>query len=177
MAPRNRRIAIGLFVVATFALWFFFSQRHETKAVQEDPAFTASPATSPPITEPTPGDLLLAGYGDSNTPPIEDLKKIHRVSKGYFTVIKEASRYPIGGNADLSAALRGENPNQEVFIPPTHSVFSSDGFLTDRWNTPIVVHPEAWGQLELRSAGPDRKPYTGDDLILSPAGKQLPATK
>ena len=72
----------------------------------------------------------------------------------------------------LAAALRGENPNREVFVKPTSSVFSPDGLLTDRWGSPLIVHPEAWKQLEIRSAGPDRVAYNADDLIITPAGIQ-----
>jgi len=118
----------------------------------------------------TAAESLLAGYGDADTPPIEDLRKIHRVATGYFSVIKESSRFPIGGNEDLAAALRGENPNREVFVDPGNPVFAADGRLVDRWGSPLIVHPEAWRQLELRSAGPDRTPYNGDDLILAPSG-------
>lgn len=117
-----------------------------------------------------PGDALLAGFGDPATPPIEDLKKIHRVVTGYFSVIKDASRFPIGGNEDLSAALRGDNSNREVFISLGSPALSADGLLIDRWGRPLIVHPEAWKQLELRSAGPDRIPYNDDDLLLTPTG-------
>lgn len=119
---------------------------------------------------PTAAESLLAGYGDSNTPTIEDLRKIHRVATGYFSVVKDSTRFPIGGNEDLAAALRGENPNREVFVRAGSPVFSADGRLVDRWGSPLIVHPEAWRELELRSAGPDRIPYNGDDLILAPNG-------
>ena len=111
------------------------------------------------------------GYADPATPPIEDLKKVHRVITGYFSVVKDASRFPIGGNADLAAALRGENPNRETYVPGGHKVFSTDGLLLDRWGSHLVVHPEAWTQIELRSAGPDKIPYTADDLVLKPSGQ------
>ena len=126
------------------------------------------PELPPP---PTAAEALLAGYGDPATPPIEDLRKVQRVATGYFSVVKDSQRFPIGGNADFSAALRGENPNREVFIRPGNPIFSEQGLLLDRWGTPLVVHPEAWRELELRSAGPDRVSYNEDDLILSPSGK------
>jgi hypothetical protein len=122
--------------------------------------------------EPAVGTVesLLTGYGDSSIPPTEDLRKIQHVATGYFSVIKEAKRFPIGGNEDFAAALRGENANQQVFIPAGHSIFSPAGLLLDRWGSPIVVHPEGWRQLSLRSVGPDRLPYTPDDLTLTPTG-------
>ena len=124
---------------------------------------------SPPASE-----GLLTGYGDPATPPIEDLRKIQHVAVGYFSLIKDASHFPIGGNEDFSAALRGENPNREVFVRPGNPVFSREGLLIDRWGSPLIVHPQAWRELELRSAGPDRIPYNGDDLILSPTGTSTP---
>jgi hypothetical protein len=123
-----------------------------------------------PPAAPTGSESLLTGYGDPATPPIEDLRKIQHVAVGYFSLVKDAQHFPIGGNEDFSAALRGENPNREIFIRPGHPVFSREGLLIDRWGSPLIVHPEAWRELEIRSAGPDRIPYTGDDLILSPTG-------
>lgn len=134
------------------------------------PARQESPLPQPAA--PTAAASLLAGYGDPTTEPNDDLRKLHRVVTGYFSVVKDSSKHPIGGNADLAAALRGENPNREIFLPAAHPIFSADGLLLDRWGSPLVVHPEAWRELELRSAGPDRIPYTDDDLVLQPNGRQ-----
>lgn len=132
------------------------------------PPKSSIPVELPPT--PVPGDALLSGYGDPATPPIEDLRKIHRVMMGYFSVIKDVSRFPIGGNADLAAALQGENANREVFIRPEHPVFSADNHLTDRWGAELIIHPEAHREIEIRSAGPDGIPYNGDDIILGSNG-------
>jgi hypothetical protein len=138
----------------------------------EIPAPRPQPAAPKPA--PHPAESLLAGYADPASPPIEDLRKLHRVVTGYFSVVKDPARHPIGGNADLAAALRGENPNREVFLPAAHPVFSADGLLLDRWGSPLIVHPQAWRELELRSAGPDRTPYSADDLVLLPTGTPPP---
>lgn len=123
------------------------------------PEQSTTPAASQPAPAepraPVPGDAFLAGYADPATAPVEDLRKVQRVVTGYFSVIKDATRFPIGGNADLAAALRGENANREVFIRAGSPVFSAEGLLIDRWGSPLIVHPEAWRQLELRSGGAD----------------------
>ncbi len=119
---------------------------------------------------PTASEALLEDYGDPATSPIEDLRKIQRVVVGYFSVVKDAQRFPIGGNADFAAALRGENANREIFLPTGHRLFSADGLLLDRWGSPLTVHPLAWRELELRSAGPDRILNNTDDFVLSPSG-------
>lgn len=124
------------------------------------------------LTQGLASEALLAGYGSAEAPPVEDLRKIHRVVMGYFSIVKDPSRYPIGGNADLSAALRGENADKEVFVRADHPVFSKEGLLVDRWGSALIVHPEAWRELSLRSAGPDKISYNADDVVLSAKGIQ-----
>ncbi len=160
---------ISLAAIIGVLTWLFMIADSEKPRAK--PSIPSRSETKVPVPDtPVPGDALLADYADPSSPPIEDLKKIHRVVTGYFSVIKNASRFPIGGNEDLAAALRGENPNREVFVRPGHPVFSKDGLLIDRWGSPLIVHPEAWKQLALRSAGPDRVAYNADDLVLSPNG-------
>jgi hypothetical protein len=163
---RSLPIVVVILLFALMAMVIWVSNRLDFPVKPPPPPPTRSEIKlSPPAAE-----SLLAGYGDPSTPPIDDLRKIHRVTTGYFSVIKESGRFPIGGNEDLSAALRGENANGEVFVSARHPVFSKEGLLVDRWGSPLIVHPEAWRQLELRSAGPDRIPHNADDLVLSPAG-------
>lgn len=167
---RSLPIVVVILLLALMAMVIWVSNRLDFP-VKPPPAPPVKSEIKPaPPAAPTAAESLLDGYADPSTPPIEDLRKIHRVAMGYFSVIKDSSRFPIGGNEDLSAALRGENANREVFIPAGHPVFSKDGLLVDRWGSPVIFHPEAWRQLELRSAGPDRIPHNADDLILSPAG-------
>lgn len=172
----NRLFTIlGLLIVfAMVGMLVWVSNQLDTiKLTPKSPANTPSESqvTPPEATRShTASEALLEGYGDPATPPIEDLRKIQRVATGYYSVVKDAQRFPIGGNADFAAALRGENPNREVFLPVGHRLFSADGLLLDRWGSPLIVHPQAWRQLELRSAGPDRIPHNADDLVLSPTG-------
>ena len=162
-------VIILLFALIAMVVWVSNHLDFNVKPPPLRPPAKSEIKPSPP-SGPTPAESLLAGFGDPAVPPIEDLRKIQRVAVGYFSVVKDSSRFPIGGNEDFSAALRGENPNREVFIPAGHPVFSPAGLLMDRWGSPLIIHPQAWRQLELRSAGQDRIPYNGDDLVLSPAG-------
>jgi hypothetical protein len=164
--PINWLLALAILGLLT---WLFFNTGSKPAP---PPSSTNRELPLPQPTAPTAATKLLAGYADPATPPIDDLRKLHRVVTGYYSVVKDSTKNPIGGNADLAAALRGENPNRETFLPDDHPVFSADGLLLDRWNTPLIVHPEAWRELELRSAGPDKTPYTADDLILLPNGHQ-----
>jgi hypothetical protein len=160
---------IILAVMIGVMTWLFFDLDSE-KRPPKPPEVSRSETKVPVPDTPVPGDALLADYANPASPPIEDLKKVHRVVTGYFSVIKDATRFPIGGNEDLATALRGENPNREILVRVGHPVFSKEGLLIDRWGSPLIVHPQAWKQLELRSAGPDRVPYNEDDLVLAPNG-------
>jgi len=164
---RSLPIVVLILIFAMLAAVVWVANRLDHSLVPPPKSVKSQGVESPPA-QPTASESLLTGYGDAATPPIEDLRKIQRVAIGYFSVIKDAQRFPIGGNADLSAALRGENANREVFIPPGSPVFSKEGLLLDRWGSPLIVHPLAWRQLEIRSAGPDRIPHNEDDLTLSP---------
>ncbi len=166
-------VLILVFALVAILAWVsnhldFFRSPRPANPVQSE-----SELTPPEI--PTASESLLTGYGDPATPPIDDLRKIQHVAVGYFSLVKDAQRFPIGGNEDFSAALRGANPNREVFIRPGNPIFSPAGLLLDRWGSPLIVHPQAWRELELRSAGPDRIPHTADDLLLSPAGSSSQA--
>jgi hypothetical protein len=167
---RSLPIVVVILLFALMAMVIWVSNRLDFPVKPPPTPPTRSEIKPSPPAEATAAESLLAGYGDPSTPPIDDLRKIHRVATGYFSVIKESGRFPIGGNEDLSAALRGENANREVFVSASHPVFSKEGLLVDRWGSPLIVHPEAWRELELRSAGPDRVPHSADDLVLSPAG-------
>jgi hypothetical protein len=159
----------GLLALAVLGFLYWLILNTGSKPISPPPSTTRS-SPPPQASSPTAAESLLEAYADPATEPIDDLRKLHRVVTGYFSVVKDSAKNPIGGNADLAAALRGENPNRETFLPDDHPVFSADGLLLDRWGSPLIVHPEAWRELELRSAGPDKTPYTADDLILLPNG-------
>jgi hypothetical protein len=163
-------IAVLVLLFALLAMVVWISNRLDFKVPDRAKPRVQSEIKPIPPQGATASESLLAGYGDLETPPIEDLRKIHRVTMGYFSLIKDSGRFAIGGNADFSAALQGENPNRQVFIHRDHPIFSAEGLLLDRWGSPLVVHPEGWRQLELRSSGPDRIAHTEDDIILSPSG-------
>lgn len=78
--------------------------------------------------------------------------------------------FPTGeDNASFVNALSGNNPKRLAFIDRSHPAVNQDGELTDRWKTPLFFHLQSSDALEIRSAGPDRQMYSGDDvLFLSP---------
>ncbi len=73
---------------------------------------------------------------------------------------------PIGTNAEIMAAIRGENLKQAKLNPPENQRSNENGELLDRWGTPYFFHQLSRTQMEIRSAGPDRVMWTGDDKQL-----------
>jgi hypothetical protein len=70
----------------------------------------------------------------------------------------------LSANEDWAAAIRGQNPAHERFLPDHHIALSPDGKLVDRWGTPLFFHALGGGRFEIRSAGPDEKLWTPDDI-------------
>ncbi len=75
---------------------------------------------------------------------------------------------PVGNNAEITAALTGRNRLRLSLIPPDHPAINSKGELCDRWSTPFFFHAESATHMEIRSAGPDRKMWNADDVVLAP---------
>lgn len=169
--PRVLLLLLSVALIVWLAASFI--ARHPAATPEAPPVAgptASSPAPGPVAGTPLPGERLMLGYADPGTAPIEDLRKLQHVLGGYFSVIKDLTQQPIGGNRDLAACLLGENPNRQAFLPPDHPAFGDGGQVVDRWGTPLFVHPEAAREITLRSAGPDRELFTDDDLVLLPNG-------
>lgn len=72
---------------------------------------------------------------------------------------------PVGTNAEITAALLGDNAKQIKLSIPEGSTKNSQGELCDPWGTPWFFHQLSGTKMELRSAGPDRALYTDDDFV------------
>jgi len=90
-----------------------------------------------------------------------DVEKIRLSLRDYRTVMKEN---PVGTNAEITKALNGSNPKQARLLPETYTM-NGDGELVDRWGTPYFFHQLSKERMEIRSAGPDKRMWTSDDII------------
>lgn len=110
------------------------------------------------------GETILAGYGSASLPPENDLTLMSRLMGNSLLLLKSAADRPLSANEDWADLLRGRNGAQERFLPEQHAALNARGQLIDRWQTPLFFHAEGGGRWSVRSAGPDRKLWTGDDL-------------
>lgn len=110
------------------------------------------------------GETILRDYGRTNLPPENDLTLMYRLMENSLLLLKSSGSRPLSANEDWAALLCGQNAAHERFLPETHVALDRQGRLVDRWGTPLFFHALGGGRYELRSAGPDGKMWTADDL-------------
>ncbi len=123
-----------------------------------------------PRPEPFPQEITLLPVAEesfelnrADRTPLEDLQVLAAVLEGYRRAVKEN---PSGENREIVSALMGRNPRGVAVIPTHHPALGTDGQLLDRWGTPYFFHSVSSQATEIISAGPDRKLWTRDDLVL-----------
>ena len=116
------------------------------------------------------GEAILSGYADANQPPQNDLLLMSRLMDNSLLLLKGAANQPLSANEDWGALFRGQNAAHERFLADAHVAFNARGQLIDRWGTPLFFHALGGNRYEVRSAGPDGKLWTDDDLHRNPDG-------
>ncbi len=184
--PGPYLVALLLAVLGILAAWMYSavtSSRLRQAAVQRGseavaptrPPEPGDPRPPPAAAAPTAMDPHLRELGLSlNSPdhePQQDLEILHELLGLHQRAL---GAHPSGDNADITAALVGSGP-EGVFLPRTTAALR-DGQLIDRWGTPYWFHPVSANVTEIRSAGPDRQLFTGDDLLVNPSPPGLGAT-
>lgn len=104
-------------------------------------------------TEPT---VLQAGNGEAQLQTLVQLLRDYRATYG---------SNPVGNNAEIVRALRGNNPRGMRFADDASTPLSKGGEVLDRWGHALYFHPISATVLEVRSAGPDGKMWTPDDQV------------
>lgn len=121
-------------------------------------------------TAPLIGEKILLGYANTNLPPENDLTLLAHLMDNFTLLVKSASDRPLSANEDWAAMFRGLNPAHERFLPDHHIALNARGQLVDRWKNPLFFHALGGRKFEIRSAGPDGKLWTEDDIHRNPDG-------
>ena len=170
-----KRIALLVTVLAIVILvWRLWPKEKKLGTrVPTRPGLAASSAITasvPPIShlstlhsQPSPSLLLDSSY----TTIAADLRLVSDLIEAFRTNFPHDGN-PVGENAEITAALTGKNKLGLVLIPPEHPAINSRGELCDRWGSPFFFHQLSGTQMEIRSAGPDKKLWTNDDVTLTP---------
>lgn len=197
MSPRRVSLVL-LVVLAVAAFWWFRSRpiepQHPAKSGSEVVRGPAAPGgTAGENVSTSPGGargVRAAAAAGLPPPSAEELARDYPIAARLNTdrsniagdleilqAVLDAWRSnfprdgnPVGDNAEITAALAGDNRLGLKLIPPNHPAIDRDGRLCDRWGTPFRFHQLSGQHMELRSAGPDRRFATADDTVLSPPG-------
>lgn len=125
-------------------------------------------AASPPTPAQLEADFPIAAPLNAAASTIaRDLDIVRQLFEAWLSNFPREGN-PIGENAEITAALMGENRLGLALIPKGHRALNARGELCDRWGTPFRFHQLSGSQMEVRSAGPDRKFGTDDDATLTP---------
>lgn len=137
------------------------------------PAPPAAPHANPNPPGPPPDAAIVdqpseltIGLNSPNSDVRADLRQVNDIFMHYRSAIHGDN--PVGENADITAVLTGRNRLGFAFIPADCPAVNAEGELCDRWGTPYFFHQLSGDQMEIRSAGPDRKLWTDDDVVLTP---------
>ena len=174
-----KRLPLALTVALLLALVWFLWPRHDDSDVTLESTPPAKPAPRLPAQVAVPASrsgnvtalLEISDLAkDLNMPAADilaDLRILHACLENFRTNFPRDGN-PVGSNAEITAALTGQNKLRYAVIPPNHPAINRAGELCDRWGTPFFFHAESGTRMLIRSAGPDKKMWTDDDMASSP---------
>jgi hypothetical protein len=178
---RNKSWIVAILLLAGAAMLFFLTSKKPVATVNhplalvtneqsgtaansgKNLAAAASAAAMPENLADKAGELSPPPASPTNVPPLIILQNARRA------IIQYAQIYggnPVGTNPEITAALMGKNPKGINFITPDSGLqVNEQGEMLDAWGTPLFFHQISGHEMEIRSAGEDRKMWTFDDLI------------
>lgn len=175
----KRAVSLILLLLIVLALWTVVSRMAKRTAVapESQPAGSALSPASASRSSPARAEGAGAAAAERSTladelnAPASDIHRDLRLVAeivGTFQSNFLQTGNPTGTNAEITAALAGKNPLRLALVPADHPAINREGELVDRWSTPFFFHAESATRMEIRSAGPDRKMWTDDDVAFAP---------
>lgn len=171
MEPQKKRSLFPFVIGGTIlALGVWIVLREEPDAPRPvtvtpappEPPVASEPAALPAIVTLSVAPELSATLNRPEGNPEEDLDAVAQLLYVYRQGFGEN---PVGQNEDVVAALLGANEKRTAYLPADSPAIVG-GKLVDRWGSPYWFHPVSGREMEIRSAGPDRELFTGDDISL-----------
>jgi hypothetical protein len=167
--------------VLVAVVWFLWPRRNDSELEPTPPTPSPVPASvpAPPPLSPRPSAGTPAPTAPADIPSLAltlnspahdiaaDLRILHEVLDAFRSNFPRHGN-PVGDNREITAALTGQNALRLALVPPKHPAINAAGELCDRWGTPFFFHAESGTRMEIRSAGPDKKLWTDDDVTLAP---------
>lgn len=178
MHPR-RLLALAAALLLGVAAWYFLRVERVAPNALAAPRPSSPTVSVPPATAEKQKSKSETSVADGDSNPLadqlnapdgtvrRDLEVLNNLFVNFQTNFPRTGN-PVGENAEITAALTGANPVNFAFIPKNHPAINPTGELCDRWGTPFRFHQLGGFQMEIRSAGPDKKFGTPDDAEFAP---------
>lgn len=187
-----RWILSGAVILAIVAAGIFWFQSQSTSPSTPPVSAAATPAPLDPLSryEPAPSVSVVAALQTPNPTIVRPVPAATPVRAMGFApagvmIPQEQMRValmgvrtmlldfrtltggnPIGTNAEIMQAIMGDNKKGAKLGPPEGQRLNAEGELLDPWGTPYFFHQISAQEMEIRSAGPDKKMWTDDDQVL-----------
>ncbi len=163
----RKTIAVFCFVSILIIVVYILFQRKEVPVIAsevEQQLVKNTPAIEPKVSSVVlfPESKEAVKIGAEGYTIQDDIHFIDQIILAY--AVKLGS-HPSGDNIDILEKLRGKNEKNFAWFPKDHPSLTSEGALLDRWGTAYFFHSLSSKETEIRSAGPDRKLFTEDDVI------------
>lgn len=168
--------AVAFLVLLGATAWFLGRRPHPAapSAGAPAPELVMNNAAGNPIRTPaeviaaTPEGILTyaAALNSPGNRPHDDCQLLVSLLELYRGVTHGTD--PVGDNAEITAVLTGNNRLGYAFIRPDSPAINRQGELCDRWGTPYFFHQISGTKMAIRSAGPDRRLFTSDDMEAGP---------
>ena len=162
---------VRLVLAAILAAIVWFAFRPEKPQPAPPP-----PPVSRETARPTPPELLEARPATTERPleswerlfardgsPQEDRDALADLVTNYLQALPDSRRPPLGTNDEITRALTDKETLGDAALPASHPGIIH-GQLVDRWGNPWHFHQQAADLIEVRSAGPDGRLFTTDDI-------------
>jgi hypothetical protein len=175
-----RKSAIAWLVLAAILasiVWFAYRPGKPQPAPVPPPVSTVVPRPTPPeLLEPRPAsaerpieswERLLARDGS----PQEDRDALADLVTNYLQALPDSRRPPLGTNDEITRALTDRDSLGDAALPDNHPGIIG-GQLVDRWGNPWHFHQQSADLIEVRSAGPDGRLFTNDDIAPPSANRE-----
>ena len=171
-------IILASLSLAAFLIWFFLFNPPEQNAEPPQPSPLANHPLSNDSSSNAPPPFLsqlneiredrsegvLADYHKTGTTTVRDLELVRFALEAFNTTLKHEGSIPMSENREVMLLLFGNNPFKLRFVDPTLPHFNDKGEILDSWGTPLFFHFSSSTDPGLRSAGPDQKFWTKDDI-------------
>jgi hypothetical protein len=123
--------------------------------------------TTVSATPPPAAPVAAPAAAPSTLPPdiVDEKQGLENVRSMFRNYRTRMGENPVGSNAEIMKKVMGDNPVGAHLGPPEGQQINAEGELVDHWGTPYFFHQLAADKMEIRSAGPDHKMWTSDDVI------------